>query len=90
MSSDSDYTSLAIKIREHGLFVIGIGKKETHDSFRRACDVFVSTENLGKEAEEEEDKEAGRKPPAPPRPMPGQGRCLATPPTSSTGRSSTP
>jgi len=63
VSSDSDYTSLAIKIREHGLFVIGIGRKETHDSFRRACDVFVSTENLGKEAEEEEeDKEAPRAP----------------------------
>jgi len=54
VSSDSDYTSLAIKIREHGLFVIGIGKKDTHDSFRRACDVFVSTENLGKEIEEKE------------------------------------
>jgi len=54
VSSDSDYTSLALKIREHGLFVIGIGKKETHDSFRRACDVFVSTENLGKGGEEEE------------------------------------
>lgn len=62
VSSDSDYTSLAIKIREHGLFVIGIGKKETHDSFRRACDVFVSTENLGKEPEEEEDKEAPQAP----------------------------
>jgi uncharacterized LabA/DUF88 family protein len=58
VSSDSDYTSLAIKIREHGLFVIGIGKKETHDSFRRACDVFVSTENLGKEEEEKEAPQA--------------------------------
>lgn len=56
VSSDSDYTSLAIKIREHGLFVIGIGKKDTHDSFRRACDVFVSTENLGKEEFEEKEK----------------------------------
>ena len=54
VSSDSDYTSLAIKIREHGCSVVGIGKKETHDSFRRACDVFVSTENL--EGAEEEDK----------------------------------
>lgn len=60
VSSDSDYTSLAIKIREHGLFVIGIGKKETHDSFRRACDVFVTTENLGKEPEEFEEKERDR------------------------------
>jgi uncharacterized LabA/DUF88 family protein len=55
VSSDSDYTSLAIKIREHGLFVIGMGRKETHDSFRRACDIFVSTENLGKEPEEEKE-----------------------------------
>jgi uncharacterized LabA/DUF88 family protein len=57
VSSDSDYTSLAIKIREHGLFVIGIGKKDTHDSFRRACDVFVSTENLGKEQDESDEGE---------------------------------
>jgi uncharacterized LabA/DUF88 family protein len=70
VSSDSDYTSLAIKIREHGLFVIGIGKKETHDSFRRACDVFVSTENLGKE--EEEEKEAPKAPK-------GQARPRKTP-----------
>ena len=55
VSSDSDYTSLAIKIREHGLFVIGIGRKETHDSFRRACDVFVSTENLGKEQDDSDE-----------------------------------
>lgn len=60
VSSDSDYTSLAIKIREHGLFVIGIGKKDTHDSFRRACDVFVSTENLGKE-QDDSDEEAKEK-----------------------------
>ena len=53
VSSDSDYTSLAIRIREHGIFVMGIGKKDTHDSFRRACDVFVSTENLGKDEEED-------------------------------------
>lgn len=61
VSSDSDYTSLAIKIREHGLFVIGIGKKDTHDSFRRACDVFVSTENLGKEHDEADGTEEKEK-----------------------------
>lgn len=76
VSSDSDYTSLAIKIREHGLFVIGIGKKETHDSFRRACDVFVSTENLGKGTEEEEDREAPRQPKAQPRPKKGPRDAL--------------
>jgi len=71
VSSDSDYTSLAIRIREHGLFVIGIGKKDTHDSFRRACDVFVSTENLGKEDDEEE-REAPKAPK-------GQARPRKTP-----------
>ncbi|NLI74627.1 MAG: NYN domain-containing protein [Euryarchaeota archaeon] len=60
VSSDSDYTSLAIKIREHGLFVIGIGRKDTNDSFRRACDVFVSTENLGKDQDELDEEEKAK------------------------------
>jgi hypothetical protein len=46
VSSDSDYTRLATRIREAGLFVLGIGKSETPVSFRRACHIFVSTENL--------------------------------------------
>jgi hypothetical protein len=46
VSSDSDYTRLATRIRERGLFVIGIGKQATARPFRNACDVFVFTENL--------------------------------------------
>jgi hypothetical protein len=46
VSSDSDYTRLATRIREAGLFVMGIGAPQTPAPFRRACDVFVSTENL--------------------------------------------
>lgn len=46
VSSDSDYTRLATRIREAGLFVVGIGEPKTPASFRRACHVFVSTENL--------------------------------------------
>ena len=49
-SSDSDYTRLATRIREHGLFVIGVGRKQTPKSFVNACDVFVYTENLADEA----------------------------------------
>lgn len=46
VSSDSDYTRLATRIREKGLFVMGIGRHATAKSFRNACDVFVFTENL--------------------------------------------
>lgn len=46
VSSDSDYTRLATRIREAGVFVMGIGKKNTPKSFVNACDVFVYTENL--------------------------------------------
>jgi len=46
VSSDSDYTRLATRIREKNLFVIGIGKGITPPAFVNACDVFVYTENL--------------------------------------------
>jgi hypothetical protein len=46
VSSDSDYTRLATRIREKGIFVMGIGKKTTPRAFVNACDVFVFTENL--------------------------------------------
>jgi len=46
VSSDSDYTRLATRIREAGVFVMGIGKKNTPKPFVNACDVFVYTENL--------------------------------------------
>jgi hypothetical protein len=46
VSSDSDYTRLATRIRESGVHVMGIGEKKTPKSFVNACDVFVYTENL--------------------------------------------
>jgi uncharacterized LabA/DUF88 family protein len=46
VSSDSDYTRLATRIREKGFFVMGIGKKTTPRAFVNACDVFVYTQNL--------------------------------------------
>lgn len=46
VSSDSDYTPLAIRLREEGVFVFGAGEEKTPDSFKNACDVFVLTENL--------------------------------------------
>ncbi len=46
VSSDSDYTRLATRIRESGVFVMGIGEKKTPKPFVNACDVFVYTSNL--------------------------------------------
>jgi hypothetical protein len=46
VSSDSDYTRLATRIRETGVFVMGIGAKKTPKPFVNACDVFVYTEIL--------------------------------------------
>jgi uncharacterized LabA/DUF88 family protein len=51
VSSDSDYTRLATRIRENGLFVMGIGRKSTPRAFVNACEVFVYTENLLTERE---------------------------------------
>lgn len=49
VSSDSDYTRLATRIRETGIFVMGIGEKKTPKAFVNACDLFVFTENLAVE-----------------------------------------
>lgn len=46
VSSDSDFTRLAGRIREHGLDVFGFGEAKTPKSFRQACKRFVFTENL--------------------------------------------
>jgi hypothetical protein len=46
VSSDSDYTRLATRIREEGFFVMGIGQKKTPKSFVNGCDLFIYTENL--------------------------------------------
>jgi uncharacterized LabA/DUF88 family protein len=46
VSSDSDYTRLATRIREEGLFVIGIGEKKTPEAFVNACNQFTYCENI--------------------------------------------
>jgi hypothetical protein len=46
VSSDSDYTRLATRLREAGVFVMGIGQKKTPQPFVKACELFVYTENL--------------------------------------------
>jgi len=61
VSSDSDYTRLATRIRETGIFVMGIGEKKTPKAFVNACDVFVFTENLAVEKKAVRQKQAQAK-----------------------------
>ena len=50
VSSDSDFTRLAARIREQGVDVYGFGEQKTPESFRQACRRFIYTENLLPEA----------------------------------------
>ena len=49
VSSDSDFTRLAIRLRESGMFVIGIGERKTPNPFIVACDKFIYIEILENE-----------------------------------------
>lgn len=60
VSSDSDFTRLASRIREQGLEVFGIGAKKTPEAFRQACKRFIYLENLGGAAEDAPAKLAGQ------------------------------
>lgn len=53
VSSDSDFTPLASRIRENGLIVYGFGRKTTPEPFKKACDKFISVENLVSNDKEE-------------------------------------
>src|SRR3954471_11357439 len=64
VSSDSDFTRLAARIREQGVDVFGFGAKKTPESFRQACRRFIYTENLLPDA------------PAPDRPTPATAKSL--------------
>jgi len=54
VSSDSDFTRLAARIRESGLTVYGFGEKKTPDPFVAACDKFIYTELLLEQTEDEQ------------------------------------
>lgn len=56
VSSDSDYTGLAKRIREEGIFVMGIGEKKTPNAFVKSCEIFTFVENL-EDKEEKDDKD---------------------------------
>lgn len=62
VSSDSDFTRLATRLREAGMQVIGIGEKKTPNPFIVACDRFIYIEILKSQAEKKNDdsKESGK------------------------------
>ena len=55
VSSDSDFTPLASRIRASGLVVYGFGRKTTPEAFRQACDRFFYVENLDDPVKNEKD-----------------------------------
>jgi hypothetical protein len=48
VSTDSDYYSLALRLRENGKYVLGIGKKESKTIWQNSCNEFVKIENIMK------------------------------------------
>ena len=58
VSSDSDYTGLAKRIRESGIFVMGIGEEKTPSAFVKSCEIFTYVENLEPKVEKPAKKEA--------------------------------
>jgi uncharacterized LabA/DUF88 family protein len=55
VSSDSDYTGIAHRIREEGLLIIGIGRSHTPEAFVKACDNFIYSEILTQKETENKD-----------------------------------
>ena len=47
VSNDSDFTPLAVRLREYGVNLIGIGMRDSSFSFKSACSEFISMESLG-------------------------------------------
>ena len=65
VSSDSDFTRLASRLRESGLTVYGFGEKKTPEAFRKACDKFIYTEIFRPEKQRrEKEKNNGKNNPA--------------------------
>lgn len=61
VSSDSDFTRLAIRLREAGMKVFGMGEKKTPSAFTSACDRFIYIEILSKK-EKDQEKPASKTP----------------------------
>ncbi|KAF1712276.1 hypothetical protein CSC70_01755 [Pseudoxanthomonas kalamensis DSM 18571] len=87
VSSDSDFTRLAQRLREEGLTVYGFGERKTPDAFVQACDKFIYTEVLrnapepapAKPAKKAAKKTASKPAPTPEKATPGGDRNEALP-----------
>lgn len=66
VSSDSDFTRLASRIREEGVDVYGFGEQKTPESFKQACRRFIYTENLLPDAPAKAGTSEAAKPPLEP------------------------
>ncbi len=74
VSSDSDFTRLASRIRESGLIVYGFGERKTPEPFRTACDKFIYVEVLGSGDDEGEPRPANK--PRPGKELRGDARLM--------------
>ncbi len=66
MSSDSDFTPLAMRLRQDGVLVYGFGRAKTPEAFKSACTRFIEVDALIENASKDEE----------PAPTKGRGRCL--------------
>lgn len=62
VSSDSDFTRLATRLREAGLKVYGFGERKTPDPFVKACDKFIYSEILRPQKQKPESSDTGAEP----------------------------
>ena len=62
VSSDSDFTALANRVRENGLDVIGIGEKKAPEALRNVCNRFILIENIVDEPVQPKSIDSGRAP----------------------------
>ena len=84
VSSDSDFARLASRLREQGLQVFGIGRRNTPEAFRKACKRFIFVENLLENGGEP--PESGKPDESAP-PTVGSESAANTPPKEPAGRS---
>lgn len=88
VSSDSDFTGLALRIREEGLTVLGFGEEKTPDAFRNACHKFIFTEVLRPLPATETQEVAA--PPAVEKPTPQAANIAVTPGKSAPAKKALP
>ena len=60
VSSDSDFTPLAVRLKEAGIYVIGVGEKKTPEAFCSACDNFIYIEYLDASSAEKKEPQQSK------------------------------